>query len=132
MGSVNSHVSEPKKLPYSMSKFAIKAFADGLYWEMKPLDVAVTLISPGLVKSELRQVGKNGQYYPDAKDIAPKHLVLDTKTAAQQIISAIRRRKKNKFITFHGSLAIHLSRYAPILLTPLLKQKKASVKAIQT
>jgi len=31
VGSANSYVSEPKKTPYCMSKFAVKALADGLY-----------------------------------------------------------------------------------------------------
>lgn len=126
MGSVNSHISEPKKTPYCMSKFAIKALADGLYWEMKPLGVAVTLISPGIVDSEIRKVDKHGLYNPEAKDPAPKKLMMRTSKAAGQIIDAIFARKKERVITGHGQAFVLANRYAPTLLTPLLKQGKSA------
>ncbi|MCB0356544.1 MAG: SDR family NAD(P)-dependent oxidoreductase, partial [Bdellovibrionales bacterium] len=125
MGSVNSHVSEPKKTPYCMSKFAIKALADGLFWEMQPLGVAVTLISPGIVESEIRQVDRFGKYDAEAKDPAPKNLLLDTVSAANQIIEAIYKRKKEQIVTLHGKMAVYANRYMPFLLNPLLKQNKS-------
>ncbi len=125
MGSVNSHIAEPKKTPYCMSKFAIKALADGLYWEMKPLGVAVTLISPGIVESEIRQVDKEGIYRAEQKDPAPKKLILDTKTAARQIIRAIEDRVKEKLITNHGKVLVGLNKYLPFAMTPLMKQNRS-------
>lgn len=124
MGSVNAHLAEAKKTPYCMSKFAIKALADGLYWEMKPKGVAVTLLSPGIVESEIRQVDNSGIHHPGVKDPAPATLIMDTPAAARQMIRAIHARKREKVITLHGALAVLLNRYAPFLLTPLLKQAK--------
>ncbi len=124
MGSANSYVSEPRKAPYCMSKFAVKALADGLYWELKPNGVAVTLICPGIVESEIRQVDKWGKYDANAKDPAPKKLMMPTTVAAKKIVSAILGRKKEELVTFHGTAAVWAQRYAPFLLTPILKQAK--------
>lgn len=125
MGSANSYVAEPKKSPYCMSKFAIKALADSLRWELKPLGVSVTLICPGMVDSEIRRVDNQGNFHSDAKDPAPKRLILSAEKAAHQIVDAIESRKKEKLITFHGALAVLAQRFAPSLLTPILKQGKS-------
>ncbi len=125
IGSANSYISEPKKTPYCMSKFAIKALADGLYWELKPQEVSVTLICPGLVESEIRKVDKAGVYQETAKDPAPDFLIMPVATAARQIVSAIEARKKEAVITAHAKLAVWLQRHFPVVLTPLFKGGKA-------
>ena len=54
VGSVNSYVSLPTTSAYAMSKFAVRALTEALYFEMKPLGVSITLICPGFVKTEIR------------------------------------------------------------------------------
>ncbi len=39
--------------PYSMSKFAVEAFSESLYYEMKKFDVQVSVIEPGNFKSNI-------------------------------------------------------------------------------
>ncbi len=125
MGSANSYVSEPKKIPYSMSKFAVKALADGLYWEMKPEGVAVTLICPGIIESEIRKVNNMGAFNAEAKDPAPENLIMKSNVAAKKIVNAIDSRKKELLLTIHGTLAIYAQRFAPALLSPILRTGKS-------
>lgn len=125
VGSVNSYVSEPKKTPYSMSKFAVRALAEGLYWEMLPLGVSVSLICPGLVESEIRKLDKNGILSENATEQAPAFLIMPARKAATQIVEAIEKREKEKVITAHGKLAVFLQRHMPITLTPLFRDAKA-------
>jgi short-subunit dehydrogenase len=63
IGSVARYVSTPHASPYAMSKFAIRAFAEALRPELAPRGVTVTLISPGFVTSEIRQVDNRGGWH---------------------------------------------------------------------
>lgn len=68
MGSVSSFISLGEGSPYAMSKFAVRAFAESLYYELKPKGVSVTLIAPGFVESEIRLVNNKGKFREHAKD----------------------------------------------------------------
>ena len=60
IGSVSGHVAVAGSSPYSMSKFAVRALAASLGYELAEHGVSVTLISPGFVESEIRQVDNRG------------------------------------------------------------------------
>lgn len=129
MGSANSYISEPKKTPYCMSKFAVRALAEGLYWELEPQGVAVTLICPGLIESEIRKVSKDGTYDENAKDPAPAFLIMPKEKAAKQMLAAIERRKKEVVITYHAKLGVWLQRHLPCTLSVLFKGGKIFSRA---
>jgi short-subunit dehydrogenase len=94
IGSINSYVSQPKKAPYCMSKFAIRALAESLYVELKPQGVAVTLVCPGMVESEIRLVDNNQKLHIENSAKPPSWMVMPTKKAAQQIFHAISKRER--------------------------------------
>ncbi len=124
VGSVNSHVSEPYKTPYCMSKFAIKALADALHFEMKPQGVSVTLFSPGIVESEIRRVSNEGTFRSDAQDLSPAWLRMPTMDAAREMVQAIERRKRWQIITGHARLIVFLNWLCPKLLEPVFKSQE--------
>ena len=113
IGSVAGYISTPNASPYAMSKFAIRAFAEALRPELAPQGVAVTLISPGFVTSEIRQVDNRGGWHPKAKDALPTWLPMPAEHAARKIVSAIHRRRREAIITTHGKVLVWLSRFAP-------------------
>ncbi len=113
IGSVAGYISTPNASPYAMSKFAIRAFAEALRPELAPQGVAVTLISPGFVTSEIRQVDNRGGWHPKAKDPLPTWLPMPAEHAARKIVSAIHRRRREAIITTHGKVLVWLSRFAP-------------------
>lgn len=49
MGSVSSYISNQGSSAYSMSKYAVRALAESMSKEMKPLGVSVTLLCPGFL-----------------------------------------------------------------------------------
>jgi NAD(P)-dependent dehydrogenase (short-subunit alcohol dehydrogenase family) len=116
IGSVAGYVSMPNASPYSMSKFAIRALAEAIGPELRPHGVAVTLISPGFITSEIRQVDNRGVYHPVAKNPLPAWLVMPAEVAARKIVSAAYRRRREALITAHGRLAVWLQRFAPSVL----------------
>jgi short-subunit dehydrogenase len=116
IGSVAGYISTPNASPYAMSKFAIRALAEALRPELAPHGVAVTLISPGFVTSEIRQVDNRGGWHPQAKEPLPSWLPMRADVAARKIVSAVYRRRREAIITVHGKALVWLSRVAPWVL----------------
>ena len=117
IGSVSGHVATPGSSPYAMSKFSVRALAEALGHELAPSGVSVTLISPGLVESEIRQVDNRGMLRDTPpQGQVPAWLVMATPRAARHIVRAIARRRREVVITGHGKLAVFLQRHAPWLV----------------
>lgn len=116
LGSVTSFFSEAERAPYAMSKFAVRALADSLYYEYHPNSPSVTLVCPGLVESEIRRHNKEGQYDSKEIDRAPNFLVMPANKAARKIISGVEKRKKRIIITNHGKATVFLERHLPGVL----------------
>lgn len=121
MGSVTSYLSLPVSAPYSMSKHAVKALADALRAEMGRHGVAVTLLAPGFVESEIRQVDNQGNRHDHARDAVPSWLTMDTDRAASKLVRAILRRRRVVVITLHGKVLVFLERHAPWLVAQLAR-----------
>jgi uncharacterized protein len=116
IGSVAGYVSTPNASPYAMSKFAIRALALALGPELAPSGVSVTLISPGFIESEIRQVDNRGVHHAHAKDPLPSWLPMRADMAARKIVSAAYRRRREAIVTVHGKALVWLQRFAPWVL----------------
>ncbi len=116
MGSVSGHLATPGISAYAMSKFAVRAFAAAVRHELRPAGVAVVLVSPGFVASEIRQVDNRGVHHPDAPDPAPAWLRMPAERAARVIVRAVARRRREVVVTGHGKLLVWLARHAASLV----------------
>lgn len=117
VGSVSGHVSVPATAAYSMSKFAVRALADALFHELRPKGIAVTLVSPGFIESDFRQVDNKGVHHPGQGDPYPKWIVMKADVAARKIVRAIARGRREIILTGHGKLAVFLQRHVPWALS---------------
>lgn len=124
IGSVMSHVSLPGASAYSMSKYAVKAFNDAIYHEVRSKGVGTTLICPGVIKSEIRKVDKEGQFDASRKETVPEWLIMDADVCAQKIRKALEREKKESVITLHGKLGAFIKRHFPCCLDMILRLSK--------
>ncbi|MGK5087648.1 SDR family NAD(P)-dependent oxidoreductase [Bdellovibrionota bacterium FG-2] len=113
LGSVMSYISPAESSAYSMSKFAVRALADSLTEEWREWGVGVTLVSPGLVKSEIRHVDNQGVLHSETEDRAPSWLVMPTEAAARHILRAVVKRRREYVVTLHGKVAVWLARFLP-------------------
>ena len=121
MGSVMSHIATPGTSPYAMSKHAVRALAASLRNEWKGRGIKVTLLAPGFVDSEIRQVGNDGEFDPDAPETIPRWLRLRTDTAAKKMVTAVVRGKREAVISVHGKVAVFLQRHTPGFFDFLLR-----------
>jgi len=123
IGSVSGYIALAGSSPYSMSKFAVRALADALGYELAGHGVSVTLISPGFVESEIRQVDNRGILRKEnpAPPI-PAAMVMATPTAARKIVGAAARRRREVVITGPGKVAVLLQRHFPGLLAQIIRR----------
>jgi NAD(P)-dependent dehydrogenase (short-subunit alcohol dehydrogenase family) len=123
IGSVSGYIALAGSSPYSMSKFAVRALADSLGHELAEHGVSVTLISPGFVESEIRQVDNRGILRTEKPaPRIPAPMVLATPTAARKIVGAVARRRREVVITALGKVSVLLQRHAPGLLAQIIRR----------
>ena len=123
IGSVSGYIALAGSSPYSMSKFAVRALADSLGHELAEHGVSVTLISPGFVESEIRQVDNRGILRTEKPaPRIPAPMVMATPTAARKIVGAVARRRREVVITALGKISVFLHRHAPGLLAQVIRR----------
>ena len=120
VGSVSGHVPTPATSAYCMSKFAVRGLAESIHDELAASGVAVTLVSPGFVDSDIRRVDNHGKVREEAPDPVPAWLRVPTHRAARTIVRAIHRRRREVVVTGHGKALVFLYRHAPWLLEFLI------------
>jgi len=104
---------------YNMSKFALEGLSEGLYYELKPLNIDIRLIEPGAFSSEFNSIIKfnrrddvNGyEQLTDKMEHFINHyeeLPLGTVQEILEVISDLATKKSNQFRTVIGEAAIGL------------------------
>lgn len=116
VGSVAGQIAMPFSTSYCMSKFAVRALSHGLRDELARKGVAVVLIAPGFIETEIHLVDNYGKLQEKATKQFPKQLVVPIEKAAPKIVSGILSRRREVIITGHGKLLVFLNQYFPWLV----------------
>jgi len=112
----------PLRSAYSASKHALHGFFDSLRSEVYKYNIAVTLVLPGYVNTNLSYnalVGdgseQNSQDHDLAKGLAPEEF-------AKKLINAIKKQKNEVVIAgAKETLSVYLKRFFPKLLSKLVR-----------
>ncbi|XP_063790249.1 dehydrogenase/reductase SDR family member 7B isoform X2 [Pseudophryne corroboree] len=121
ISSVQGKISIPFRSAYSASKHATQAFFDCLRAEMAPHDIAVTLINPGYIQTNLSLNA--------VTDDGSKYGVMDKTTAegrtaeevAKIVFNAVGERSKEVLVAgLVPTLAVYLRALAPKLFFSLM------------
>jgi short-subunit dehydrogenase len=120
ISSIGGKISVPHLLPYSVSKFALTGFSEGLAAEFRKNNIKVTTVYPGLMRTgSPRNIDVKGQHEKEyawfkMADSLPV-LSMNAEAAAKKIINAMRRGKKTLTLTFPAKLAIAIHGISPDL-----------------
>jgi short-subunit dehydrogenase len=120
VGSVSGHVASPGGSAYAMSKFAIRALAMALGFEVAPAGVSVTLASPGFVESEIHEVDNRGVRHAGVRHAVP-WLRMPAARAARIIVRSAARRRREVVVTGHGKAMVLVQRHVPWVLAGIVK-----------
>ncbi len=118
VGSVLGHRAAPLNSEYSASKFALRGWSEALRAELSRDAVGVLLVSPGTIDTGFfdHLVGQaKPMPWGKQKGITPK-------AAAQQIVRAIRLRRREIFPNWRGRLLAGLNRCCPGLVDRLMSR----------
>jgi short-subunit dehydrogenase len=116
MGSVAGYVPQPGVSPYGMSKFAVRALAESIRGDLAAEGIAVTLLSPGFVDSDIRRVDNRGRLHERAKDPVPEWIRVRASAAVGSMLNAIYKRRREGIITAHGRAIVFVYRHFPWLV----------------
>jgi short-subunit dehydrogenase len=128
MGSAAGFLSFPGSAPYCMSKAGVHSFAESMHAELAAEGVAVVLLAPGYVDSEIRNVDRSGTYRSEWRDPVPRWLRARTPDAVRKMLRAIHRRKRLQIITVHARLINWMARFFPGLTAFLLRRSASKRK----
>jgi len=70
IASVSGHRVDPTSAVYSATKFAVRALSEGLRQEVKPYGIRTTILSPGVIASELTQQITDSEAWELVKSMA--------------------------------------------------------------
>lgn len=114
IGSAYSYFTFPTIAPYAMSKYAVRALAETLYYELKNDGVSVTMVCPGVIGTDFRKINNEGHHKVGAQEVMPSFMVMPANIAAQKIKSAIDCRRAEYTPTLHGKLGVWIRNHCPI------------------
>lgn len=122
VGSVAAFVPNPGISAYGASKAAVNSIGLSLQCELAGSGVSCTVLHPGFVVSEIARVDNAGQHHPERPDPRPAKLMWPTDKAAEVMVKALMRRKRNYVFTAHGRLAVGLQRWLPWLMRKMMSK----------
>lgn len=123
--SIGGKISVPHLLPYSVGKFALSGFSEGLRSELLKDNVHVTTIYPGLMRTgSPRNADFKGKHRAEYKwfvlsDATPG-LSISVDRAARQIVRACEYGKAQRIIGFPARAAIKLHELMPAFFSLVL------------
>lgn len=116
VGSVAAFTPAPKIGAYCASKAALRAMGLSFAIELHGTGVSVSVIHPGYVESEIAQVDNAGHHDPSRVDRRPKNLMWPADRAAQAMLDALHKRKREHVFTGHGKVGAFVGQHAPWIL----------------
>lgn len=122
VGSIAAYLPNPYVGAYGASKAAVNSIGKTLQVELKNSGVSCTTLHPGFVVSEIARVDNDGVWHPDRPDPRPSNLMWPTDKAANVMVRAILKRKRNYVFTGHGRILVWLQRWFPGLVRTIISK----------
>lgn len=116
VASVAALLPTPGTGAYSASKYAVRSIGQTLAIECHAAGVSCTTIHPGYVESDIALVDANGNLDPTKTDPRPKNLMWPTERAADVMLHAIYKRRREFVFTGHGKVGAFFGQHWPGLV----------------
>ena len=113
VASLAGLIGVPGRTTYCATKFAQTGFFEALRVELAPDGVAVCIVYPGVVATEIRRNGWNAQGQPAGVSGVNELGAMSVKECAARIVAAIRLRKREEVMTAKGKLGRWIKLIAP-------------------
>jgi short-subunit dehydrogenase len=128
VASVAGLTGVPTRTGYAASKHAVFGFFDSLRIELDGTGVAVTIIAPDFVRSEIhrRAFGADGK--PTGKSPLQESRIMSAEECAGLIVRAMEKRQRLLITSWRGRLGRFVRLFAPGLIDAVAKRAVATGK----
>ncbi len=118
----------PLRTGYAATKHAQIGFFDSLRVELRSSGVAVTVVAPYFVQSEIRRRALAGDGRPLASSPVREAEVMSAEECARQIVKAMEQRRRMLVMTLKGRLGRWVKLAAPGLVDRMAERAVAAGK----
>lgn len=111
---------------YSASKHALQGFYESLLLEEAKNNIAVSLIYPGKINTDISVSALGADGEPHGKMDHNQATGMPVELCVQKIIKAVKKKKKSALIGKKEIWAVHIKRFSPSLFWKIIKKQSAT------
>ena len=128
ISSIAGKTGLPGRTGYSASKFAMEGFLQTVRIENIKKGLHVLVACPGFTASNIRNSALNASGEKQGESPRDENKMMQPDVAAEKILKAVVKRKRDLVLTSEGTLTVLLSRFFPSLLDKMVYKKMAQEK----
>ncbi|WP_449415219.1 SDR family oxidoreductase [Ochrobactrum teleogrylli] len=113
VSSVAGLIGVPGRSAYSGTKFALSGFCEALRSELEPSGISVTIVYPGVVKTDIRKVGYGASGEALGTSGVREDDMMSVEEAVRLMLNGLRMRKREVLMTRQMRLGRWLKLIAP-------------------
>jgi short-subunit dehydrogenase len=113
----------PGRTAYSASKSAMQGFLESVRIENLRKGVHVLILAAGFTSSNIRKSALDAHGNPQGETPRPEDKLTSPDRVANNVVRAIRRRKRNRIMTTEGQLMVFFQRIIPELVDSTIYNK---------
>lgn len=103
----------PARTAYSASKFAMEGFMQSLRLELMHENVHVLVVSPGFVKTNIRNTALTSDGSTQGKSPKEEDKLMTPEEVADAMVKATVKRKRDLILTTQGKTLVKVDKFAP-------------------
>jgi len=123
--SVVGYFSTPMRSAYAASKHALHGFYNALREEIHPDNIRVTILCPGYIKTNISVNALKSDGKKFNKMSANQAAGMDPAVLARKVLKSVKKNRRNINIGGSELFGIYLNRFAPGLLSRILRKKQS-------
>ncbi|KAB2716066.1 SDR family oxidoreductase [Brucella intermedia] len=116
VSSVAGLIGVPGRTAYSGTKFALSGFCEALRAELTPSGISVTIVYPGVVKTDIRKVGYGASGAALGTSGVREDDMMPVEEAVRRMLAGVQARKREVLMTRQMRLGRWLKLIAPALV----------------
>lgn len=123
ISSVVGYVGTPLRSAYAASKHALHGFFDSLRAELAKDGIAVTIVCPGYIRTNVTRNALTGKGTPYGRMDDSHDRAMRPEECARRIVDAVARRKQEIVVGGKETWAVPLKRFLPKVVSRLVRMK---------
>ncbi len=121
VSSIAGYRGLPGRSGYSASKFALQGWLEAIRSELLDDDVHVMWVCPGFTASNIRNAALDKDGNTQGESPMDEGKLMPARKVAEEILHAIKKRKRTLVLTFTGKQTIFMNKFFPSWSDRLVK-----------